>query len=38
MTILRRFLVLAALMFWQGGFMFYGSASRTRVIGTTTAP
>ena len=25
MTILRRFLVLAALMFWQGGFMFYGA-------------
>ena len=23
MTILRRFLVLAALMFWQGGFVFY---------------
>jgi hypothetical protein len=25
MTVVRRFLVLAALMFWQGGFTFYGA-------------
>lgn len=25
MKILRRFLLIAALMFWQGGFMFYGA-------------
>ena len=25
MTILRRFLVLAVLMFWQGGFLFYAA-------------
>jgi hypothetical protein len=25
MTILRRLILLIALMFWQGGFMFYGS-------------
>lgn len=24
MTVVRRFLLFAALMFWQGGFMFYG--------------
>ena len=25
MTVMRRFLLFVALMFWQGGFMFYGS-------------
>jgi hypothetical protein len=24
-TVLRRLLLLLALMFWQGGFMFYGA-------------
>jgi hypothetical protein len=27
MTITRRFLVVLALMFWQGGFMFYGAVT-----------
>lgn len=26
MTLLRRFLVIAGLLFWQGGFLFYASA------------
>ena len=27
MTLARRFLVLFALIFWQGGFMFYGAVT-----------
>ena len=27
MTMLRRFLVMLALIFWQGGFMFYGAVT-----------
>lgn len=37
MTFLRRFLVLAALMFWQGGFVFYAGVAvpiGTEVLGS----